>query len=110
MKDTIARWRRRRSHHRGDSLSDGILTRLPDLDEAWDTLLAWYRDQPLLVIAESFTLSSGQDDNQNIKSPSGAPSGHHPSTLQQGNQNQQQHQHHNQGHIRRRRKVRTARQ
>lgn len=110
MKDSIARWRRRRSHHRGDSFSDGILTRLPDLDEAWDTLLVWYRDQPALVIAESFALSSAHDDNQNIKSTSGATSGHHATTPQQGNHSQQHHQHHNQGHVRRRRKVRTTRQ
>lgn len=108
MKDSIARWRRRKPPYRGDSLSDGIFSRLPDLDEAWDTLVTWYREQPVLAIAESFTLSRAQAENQNIKSTSGVDIAHSASTPQ-GNQQPQHHNHH-QGHVRRRRKVKTTRQ
>ena len=37
-------------HHYRDyhGISEGILTRLPDLDDAWTTLVQWYREQPSL--------------------------------------------------------------
>jgi hypothetical protein len=56
-------------HHRNHSSNSsndnylskkGILTRLPDLDDAWDALIAWYHEQPSLLagsVSDSFTTS-----------------------------------------------------
>jgi hypothetical protein len=74
-------WRPRRSHYRSDNPSDGILTRLPDLDDAWEALIDWYSNQPsLLEINEA----SSEQRNRSLKSNhrSSHNSGHHhPSTV-----------------------------
>lgn len=89
----LGRWRPRRNHHhhRGDSLSEGILTRLPDLDDAWVTLVQWYREQPVLMRTESFIASTmTTEENAHHRNSSNHASGH-------GNM-------HHGGNVRRRRK------
>jgi len=104
LKDSavIMHWRRRRMniHHRGYSISDGILSRLPDLDDAWETLWMWYREQPALIISESFS-------NANEGPPQAASSGFWDGNLQ--HQSHHHHGHHH-GNVRRRRKIKTSRQ
>jgi hypothetical protein len=96
LKDSLlARWRPRRTHHhhhnRGDSLSEGILTRLPDLDDAWATLVQWYKEQPVLMRTESLVASTTTEES-------------HHKTPSQGINHASNHGHHHQGNLRRRRK------
>jgi hypothetical protein len=86
----LARWRPRRT--RGDSLSDGILTRLPDLDDTWSILMQWYQEHPDLVGVDSILNSAARGGEENNNNKAG------------GTNNNSNNHHHTPGHLRRRRK------
>jgi len=94
-------------HHRnGNSASDGILSSLSDLDDAWDTLLVW---------SNNVTESLFVDNNENLgttESEADAVGGnteneHH--LQHDNNRNNHNHHGHGHGHMRRRRKTKTTR-
>ena len=92
VKDSLlARWRPRRAYHRGESLSDGILTRLPDLDEAWALFVDWYSKQPGDLYRANSMLRATTDI---IYDRNSSQEGDHASS----------HHNHHHGNIRRRRK------
>ena len=98
----MMRWKPRKIYRQKDkdSISDGILTRLHDLDDAWYSLVRWYRQQPALVIAESFSTST-DEDHHGLQQP-------HPEHNNNQQYHHQSHHHHTQGNVRRRRKTKAA--
>lgn len=44
---------------RDGGVSDGILSRLSDLDDAWQLLLEWYQEQPTFALVEKFSGNNG---------------------------------------------------
>ena len=80
-------WRHRRSSNHG--ASDSLLTRLPDLDDAWTTMLQWYKEQPSVMRSDSVTLTNSPE-----------PRGQHGTPNHGGVHNH----HQNQSQLRRRRK------
>jgi hypothetical protein len=105
LKDTSSssnlRWKTRRHTSAASSMAhDGILKRLPDLDEAWTALVDWYKDQPLILRESSLTTTSTSSmptrRNRTMSETShGGLSNSH---------NHHHHNHHHSGNIRRRRK------
>jgi hypothetical protein len=61
----MVRWKPRRAYRHNkdkDSTSGGILTtRLHDLDDAWYSLVRWYKQQPSLVVTDSFSTNTVED-------------------------------------------------
>jgi hypothetical protein len=87
------RWKTRRHTSAASSMAqDGILKRLPDLDEAWTALVDWYKDQPLILRESPLTTTSTSLRNRAMSE-----------TSHGGHSNSHNHHHHS-GNIRRRRK------
>jgi hypothetical protein len=52
LRDSFPSLRRsQRSHHRTGNFSGGVMTRLPDLDDAVMMLADWYKEQPPLILS-----------------------------------------------------------
>jgi len=91
----VKRWRTHRHHHR-NRLLDGILSRLSDLDDAWEMLLVWWRP--------------GKSTARNSGGENAADNTGNEQQLPHSNQLVNNHNHgHGHGHARRRRKAKMAR-
>jgi hypothetical protein len=92
------RWKSRRHTSAASSMAqDGILKRLPDLDEAWTALVDWYKDQPL-ILRESPLTTTSTSSTPTRRNPTMSETSHG------GQPNSHNHHHHHSGNIRRRRK------
>jgi hypothetical protein len=104
----MIRWKPRRAYRHKDkgSTSGGMLTtRLDDLDDAWYSLVRWYRQQPSLVVTDSSSTNTDEDRHGPHQHPK-----HNINQQNQDSRHRQSHHHHHhlQGNVRRRRKTKTA--
>jgi hypothetical protein len=92
------RWKTRRHASAASSMAqDGILKRLPDLDEAWTALVDWYKDQPLILRESPLMMPSTLTRRNRAMSETSPSHGGHPNS-------HNHHHHHSGNNIRRRRK------
>eukprot|EP00536_Pseudo-nitzschia_multiseries_P014939 jgi/Psemu1/291730/fgenesh1_pg.793_\ len=107
-KDTtvVKRWRQQRHHHNKHALIDGILTRLRDVDDAWDMLVTWSAQFAVIISSSVSHDGLSAEENEDGKNAVGITG--HDQQLSHSNQIIHSHSHHH-GHMRRRRKSKTAR-
>jgi hypothetical protein len=102
----MVRWKPRRAyrHKDKDGTSGGIVTtRLHDLDDAWYSLVRWYRQQPSLVVTDSFSTNTDEDGHGPHQHPK-----HNINQTNQDSHHRQSHHHQVQGNVRRQRKTKSA--
>jgi hypothetical protein len=108
LKDSIVIKRFRQHHHHhyyrnGGSIIDSVLTRLKDLDDAWDILLSWSSD---------LTTAKPVFDTHNDRIGRSGPNENAVISVRKEQQLQHNNNHHNNNHhgqMRRRRKMKTTR-
>jgi len=95
-------------HHRnGNSVSDGILSSLSDLDDAWDTLLVWSNNvTESLFVDNNEHLGTTESEADAVGNIENEHQLQHDNNRNNHNHN---HNHHGHGHVRRRRKTKTTR-
>ena len=108
LKDSVVMKRLRQSrqynyNRNGGSLFDSVLTRLKDVDDAWNIFLSWSSD----LIAMKSIFNSNYDGTKMPGSYGKSPSSIRKET--QLRQYQNHHPNHHHGHVRRRRKTKATR-
>jgi hypothetical protein len=113
IKDSVLSRLRPRRPRGGEAFSDGILSRMPDLDDAAATFLQWCRDQTPLVVHNNNSVptarsSSNTDSNNNHRGMHSLGGHSQPHSNTGGNNNNNNSNNHNrsqgQANMRRRRK------